>query len=100
VHGPVDSAAIVRGYEYGPGQHVVVEPDELDQLRPAQDSARANTSDKQPMMQITRAMLIAKATAARRAERRTERRCQTARAPKATAATTANHSGTVSNKLM
>ena len=39
VHGPVDSAAIVRGYEYGPGQHVVVEPDELDQLRPAQDKA-------------------------------------------------------------
>src|SRR5262249_52109002 len=39
VHGPVDAAAIVRGYEYGPGQHVVVEPDELDQLRPAQDKA-------------------------------------------------------------
>src|SRR6516164_6143469 len=39
IHGPVDSAAIVRGYEYGPGQHVVVEPDELDQLRPAQDKA-------------------------------------------------------------
>src|SRR5262249_34564431 len=39
VHGPVDSAVIVRGYEYGPGQHVVVEPDELDQLRPAQDKA-------------------------------------------------------------
>jgi len=39
LHGPVDSAAIVRGYEYGPGQHLVVEPDELDQLRPAQDKA-------------------------------------------------------------
>jgi DNA end-binding protein Ku len=39
VHGAVDSAAIVRGYEYGPGRHVVVEPDELDQLRPAQDKA-------------------------------------------------------------
>jgi DNA end-binding protein Ku len=39
VHGAVDSAAIVRGYEYGPGQHVLVEPDELDQLRPAQDKA-------------------------------------------------------------
>ena len=39
VHGPVDNAVIVRGYEYGPGQHVVVEPDELDQLRPAQDKA-------------------------------------------------------------
>src|SRR5271165_4410110 len=39
VHGPVDSAAIVRGYEYGPSQHVLVEPEELDQLRPAQDRA-------------------------------------------------------------
>src|SRR5207302_8466353 len=39
VHGPVDSAALVRAYEYGPGQHVVLEADELDQLRPAQDRA-------------------------------------------------------------
>src|SRR4051812_30325367 len=38
-HGPVDAAAIARGYEYGPGQHVVVEPEELDQLRPARDRA-------------------------------------------------------------
>ena len=38
-HGPVDAAAVVRGYEYGPGQHLVVEPDELDHLRPAQDRA-------------------------------------------------------------
>src|SRR5216683_810736 len=29
-HGPVDSAAIVRGYEYGPAQHVIAQPDELD----------------------------------------------------------------------
>jgi DNA end-binding protein Ku len=39
VHGPVDAAAIVRGYEYGPGQHVVAQPDELDRLRPARDKA-------------------------------------------------------------
>src|SRR6516164_4634696 len=39
VHGPVDSAAIVRGYEYGPDRHVIVAPEELDQLRPAQDKA-------------------------------------------------------------
>ena len=39
MHGPVDCAAIVRGYEYGPGQHVVAQPDELDRLRPAQDKA-------------------------------------------------------------
>ena len=39
VHGPVDSAAIVKGYEYGRDQHVVLDPDELDALRPAQDRA-------------------------------------------------------------
>jgi DNA end-binding protein Ku len=39
VHGPVDAAVIVKGYEYGPGQHLVVEPEELDPLRPAQDRA-------------------------------------------------------------
>jgi DNA end-binding protein Ku len=38
-HGPVDADAIVRGYEYGPGQHLVVEPEELEALRPAQDRA-------------------------------------------------------------
>jgi DNA end-binding protein Ku len=39
VHGPVDSAALVRAYEYGPGQHVILEADEVDQLRPAHDRA-------------------------------------------------------------
>jgi DNA end-binding protein Ku len=39
IHGPVDAAGTVRGYEYGPSQHVLVEPEELDQLRPAQDRA-------------------------------------------------------------
>jgi DNA end-binding protein Ku len=38
-HGPVDATAVVRGYEYGPGQHLVVEPDALDALRPARDRA-------------------------------------------------------------
>jgi DNA end-binding protein Ku len=39
VHGPVDGAAIVKGYEYGPGQHLVLEAEDLDPLRPAQDRA-------------------------------------------------------------
>ncbi len=39
VHGAVDGAAIVKGYEVGPGQHLVLEPEELDPLRPAQDRA-------------------------------------------------------------
>ena len=38
-HGPVDLAAIVRGYQYAPEQYVVVEPEELDRLRPAKDKA-------------------------------------------------------------
>jgi DNA end-binding protein Ku len=38
-HGAVEAEAIVRGYEYAPGQHVVVEPEELDKLRPARDRA-------------------------------------------------------------
>ena len=39
VHGTVDSAAIVKGYEYGPGRHVIAQPDELDALRPVRDKA-------------------------------------------------------------
>jgi DNA end-binding protein Ku len=38
-HGPVEAAAVVRGFEYGPGRHVVVEADELDRLRPAAERA-------------------------------------------------------------
>jgi DNA end-binding protein Ku len=36
-HGPVDAAAIVCGYAFAPDQHVLVEPEELDRLRPTQD---------------------------------------------------------------
>jgi DNA end-binding protein Ku len=38
-HGPVEGDAIVRGYEYAADQYVIVEPQELDQLRPARDQA-------------------------------------------------------------
>src|SRR4029077_189124 len=38
-HGPVAADAIVRGYEHAPDQFVVVEPEELDRLRPAVDKA-------------------------------------------------------------
>ena len=38
-HGTVPAEAIERGYEYAPGQHVVVETDELEKLRPARDKA-------------------------------------------------------------
>ena len=39
LHGNVDAADIVRGFEYGPGRHVIVEADELDRLRPAAERA-------------------------------------------------------------
>ncbi|HEV3261070.1 MAG TPA: Ku protein [Gemmataceae bacterium] len=38
-HGPVDSDALVRGYEYASDQYVVVEPEELERLRPPRDKA-------------------------------------------------------------
>jgi DNA end-binding protein Ku len=39
IHGPVEAAAIVKGYPYAPDHYVVVEPAELDKLRPARDRA-------------------------------------------------------------
>ena len=39
VHGKVDTAAIVRGYQYAPDQYVVVDAAELEALRPAKDKA-------------------------------------------------------------
>jgi DNA end-binding protein Ku len=38
-HGTVPADAIVRGYEHAPDQYVVVEPQELEKLRPARDKA-------------------------------------------------------------
>src|SRR5438552_893747 len=38
-HGRVEADAIVRGCAYARGRHVVVEPEELDKLRPARDKA-------------------------------------------------------------
>jgi DNA end-binding protein Ku len=38
-HGPVEADAVVKGYEYAPEQYVVVEPEELEQLRPPRDKA-------------------------------------------------------------
>jgi DNA end-binding protein Ku len=38
-HGALSADAIAKGYEFAPRQYVVVEPEELDQLRPARDKA-------------------------------------------------------------
>jgi DNA end-binding protein Ku len=38
-HGKVEAGAIVSGYPYAPNQYLVLDDDQLDQLRPAQDRA-------------------------------------------------------------
>jgi DNA end-binding protein Ku len=38
-HGAVPAEAIVRGYEYAPDHHVIMEDEELEQFRPARDKA-------------------------------------------------------------
>jgi len=39
IHGEVSNDEIVSGYEYAKGKYVVVDPEELDKLRPAKDRA-------------------------------------------------------------
>jgi len=39
VHGAVDAAEIVKGYQYASGQYVVIEAEELEALRSARDKA-------------------------------------------------------------
>jgi DNA end-binding protein Ku len=38
-HGPVEGVEVVKGYEHAPGQYVVLDPPDLEQLRPAADKA-------------------------------------------------------------
>src|SRR5262245_54795651 len=39
VHGPVEAGAIVSGFPYAPDQYVVIDDDQLDQLRAPADRA-------------------------------------------------------------
>ena len=39
VHGAVEAAEIVKGYQYAPGQYVVIDAEELESLRSAKDKA-------------------------------------------------------------
>jgi DNA end-binding protein Ku len=39
IHGEVSNDEIVSGYEYSKGEYVVIDPEELDKLRPAKDRA-------------------------------------------------------------
>ena len=38
-HGKVEADAIVRGYQYAPDQYVMIEPEELENIRPVKDKA-------------------------------------------------------------
>ena len=38
-HGPLGAGAIVKGYEYAPDQHLILDEEQLDQLRPAKERA-------------------------------------------------------------
>jgi DNA end-binding protein Ku len=44
IHGEVDNSQIIKGYEYGPDQYAIVDPEEIDQLR--SDADRAISIDK------------------------------------------------------
>jgi DNA end-binding protein Ku len=39
IHGEVESSEIVSGYEFSKGQYVVIDPSEIDKLRPESDKA-------------------------------------------------------------
>src|SRR5687768_8797200 len=39
IHGELTSADIVSGYEYTKGQYVIIEPDEVDKMRPEAEKA-------------------------------------------------------------
>ena len=39
IHGEVETDEIVSGYQYARGQYVIIEPDELDQLRSERDKS-------------------------------------------------------------
>src|SRR6516162_7526502 len=47
-HGKVEAGAIVSGYPYAPDQYVVIDDDQLDQLRPAPDRALAGGRQRPP----------------------------------------------------
>jgi len=68
-HGKLDATAIVKGYEYAPGQFLVLDESELEHLRPARD--RALTLDNfidleqiDPLLYAGRSLYLAPAGAA------------------------------------
>ncbi|MFL5531742.1 MAG: Ku protein, partial [Gemmatimonadales bacterium] len=40
-HGPLQAGAVIKGYEYAPGQFLVLDEAQLEALRPARDRALA-----------------------------------------------------------
>jgi len=39
VHGEIPSSEIVSGYEFSPGQYVIIDPEEIEKLRPAKEKS-------------------------------------------------------------
>ncbi|HVT66677.1 MAG TPA: Ku protein [Trebonia sp.] len=71
-HGKLDAAAVVKGYEYAPGQFVVLDEAEMDQLRPARDRALALDSfldlgQVDPLLYAGRSLYLTPAGVAARA---------------------------------
>jgi DNA end-binding protein Ku len=68
-HGKLDATAIVKGYEYAPGQFLVLDETELERLRPARDRALAldNFIDLEqidPLLYAGRSLYLAPASPA------------------------------------
>jgi DNA end-binding protein Ku len=70
-HGKLDATAIVKGYQYAPGQFVVLDDAELEQLRPARDRALAldtflDVGQVDPLLFAGRSLYLTPASSAAR----------------------------------
>jgi DNA end-binding protein Ku len=71
-HGPLEAAAVVKGYEYAPGRFLALGEDELQRLRPARDRALAletfvDPGRVDPLLYAGRSLYLAPAGLAARA---------------------------------
>ena len=71
-HGKLDAAAVVKGYQYAPGQFLVLDEAELERLRPARDRALAldtflDLGQVDPLLYAGRSLYLTPAGVAARA---------------------------------
>ena len=62
IHGPVEAGAIVSGYPYAPDQYVVIDDDQLDQLRAPPIAPCVWNSSSAPTTSIRRCLPAAACT--------------------------------------